>query len=154
MKFWDSSAIVPLLVEEEHSPACRSLFRSDPDMAVWQLTLTEATSALSREWHADRLDDAAFQQAERKLTRIASRWRELRALDDAALDALRAEARRILRAHPLRAADALQLAAACLFFEHPMKHGFVVLDAALARAAEAEGFTVLAPAKGGRRKSS
>jgi predicted nucleic acid-binding protein len=46
--------------------------------------------------------------------------------------------------HPLKAADALQLAAAYRWAaERPDGHEFVSLDGALSRAAEAEGFSVV-----------
>ena len=35
MKFWDSSAVLPLLVPEERSAALIDLFRDDPAAAVW-----------------------------------------------------------------------------------------------------------------------
>jgi predicted nucleic acid-binding protein len=51
---------------------------------------------------------------------------------------------RLLRLHSLRAADALQLAAAIVLSEHdPATLPFVTLDDQLARAAELEGFSLL-----------
>ncbi|MFY9343542.1 MAG: hypothetical protein WAT39_13685 [Planctomycetota bacterium] len=53
-------------------------------------------------------------------------------------------ARRLLANHPLRAADACQLAAALIACrERPDALGFVTLDSRLAEAARREGFTVL-----------
>ena len=58
-------------------------------------------------------------------------------------DELRHRAGRLLAVHPLRAADALQLAAALEWCEQqPQGEGFATLDARLAQAAAAEGFTV------------
>lgn len=51
---------------------------------------------------------------------------------------------RLLRLHPLRAADALQLAAALVLAEHdPRTLPFVTLDERLALAAEQEGFELM-----------
>ena len=63
-------------------------------------------------------------------------------------DELRRRAARLLAVHPLRAADALQLAAALLWCEEqPHGEGLVSLDAKLRDAAAKEGFSVL-PAEG------
>jgi predicted nucleic acid-binding protein len=57
---------------------------------------------------------------------------------------VRAQAMRLLRLHQLRAADALQLAAALVLAEHdPRTLPFVTRDTQLAAAAEREGFEVL-----------
>jgi uncharacterized protein len=62
---------------------------------------------------------------------------------------MRSIAIRLLRVHPLRAADALQLAAAVEASEHaPQTLPFVTLDERLHRSAEGEGFPVVSP--GGR----
>jgi hypothetical protein len=51
---------------------------------------------------------------------------------------------RLLRNHPLRAADALQLAAALIASEEtPQTLEFICLDDRLALAARREGFTVI-----------
>jgi len=44
MRFWDSSALVPLIVEEERSSRCRVLRRADRTMVVWALSRTELVS--------------------------------------------------------------------------------------------------------------
>ena len=41
MRFWDSSAIVPLIVEEAGSATCRRLLRADPGIGVWALSSVE-----------------------------------------------------------------------------------------------------------------
>ncbi len=58
-------------------------------------------------------------------------------------DAVRSTAQRLLRVHPLRAADSLQLAAAIIAAEHePGTLEFVSLNARLNEAASREGFRV------------
>jgi predicted nucleic acid-binding protein len=59
-------------------------------------------------------------------------------------EGVRQRAERALMVHPLRAADALQLAAALVWAEDaPRGLELVCLDANLAEAAAKEGFTVL-----------
>ncbi|MGH7567607.1 MAG: hypothetical protein ACREL9_01365 [Gemmatimonadales bacterium] len=58
-------------------------------------------------------------------------------------DAVRMTAQRLLRVHPVRAGDALQLAAAIIAAGHePATLEFVSLDARLNEAASREGFPV------------
>ena len=56
---------------------------------------------------------------------------------------LREESMRLLRVHPLRAADALQLAAALVWAGSPRAGSLVTLDERLALAARLEGLRVL-----------
>ncbi len=72
-----------------------------------------------------------------QLRQLRECWTEV---GDLALVNGRAE--RLLAVHPLRAADALQLAAALVVCEErPVGQRFVCLDANLASAARREGFT-------------
>ena len=141
MRFWDSSALVPLVVEEEHSRACRALVRADPTMVVWALTRTEIISALWRR-HRDRtLDASEVRRALLRLDRWAERWNEVEGLVP-----VRDQADRLLRLHRLRAADASQLGAALVAVDHRPRHRtFVSSDEVLLDAAEREGFDVLRP---------
>jgi predicted nucleic acid-binding protein len=73
------------------------------------------------------------------MRRLAAAWHEI---DPS--DAIRETAIRFLRVHPLRAADALQLAAAFIGAERrPASLEIVTLDDRLATAARREGFNVL-----------
>ena len=47
MRFWDSSGIVPLLVEEASSASMRAHLRADGDLVVWWATPVECVSALA-----------------------------------------------------------------------------------------------------------
>ena len=142
MRFWDSSAVVPLVVEETTSKACRQLLRSDKGQLVWCLTRAEIVSALWRRRREGVLTDAEVQKAERRLDLLSDRWTEVDAMV-----VVREAAERLLRIHPLRAADALQLGAALVALG-PRTRGrlFVALDDTLLRAAEREGFTSIRPA--------
>ena len=48
MRFWDSSAVVPLLLEEPARERLLAMLESDPVMVVWWATPVELVSALSR----------------------------------------------------------------------------------------------------------
>ncbi len=142
MKFWDSSAIVPLVVDEPRTSSCRRVLRDDPGQVVWYFTEIEVISALTRLERRGALEADARQQAERELAKFMSKWTEIDTIEP-----VRGEAARILRVHPLRAADALQLAAARVACDgKPRRRGFVTLDDALFVAAEKEGFDALRPA--------
>jgi predicted nucleic acid-binding protein len=79
--------------------------------------------------------------AEQRLVRLAKRWTEIDALPP-----VRERAERLLRVHALRAADALQLAAALVAVsEQPRRRAFVTLDDDLFAAADREGFDAMRP---------
>ena len=141
MRFWDSSAIVPLVCAESVSRACRSWLRADPVMLVWVLAATEVISALSRKRREEALDRDLFAAAKQRLAKLERVWNEV-----AQIEAVRARARRLLEVHPLRAADALPLAAALVVVEERTDSiQFVTFDNRLAEAAAREGFEVLRP---------
>jgi hypothetical protein len=144
MRFWDSSALVSLAVEEPLSAACRRLLRADRRVAAWALTRTEMISAIRRKERAGEILPDGLRLALGRVRRLALGWTEIHALDLA-----RSRAERLLAVHPLRAADALQLAAALLLADgNPGGMAFVVVDDRLARAASAEGFHVIVPGDG------
>jgi uncharacterized protein len=139
MKFWDASAIVPLLVTEPTTKAVQSLAEKDPTMIVWWATEVECASAITRLERDAALDDAAVTQAFHRLKQLAHTWHEADPSDP-----IREAAVRFLRVHPLRAADALQLAAAFVAAERrPSSLEVVTLDDRLAAAARKEGFVLI-----------
>jgi predicted nucleic acid-binding protein len=140
MRFWDSSAIVPLIVEEQSSGECRSLLRRDRSIAVWTLSRVEILSAIWREVRADAMDRTAAIQAGKRLDALSAAWTEVDGLG-----AVRARAERLVAVHPLRAADALQLAAALVLSRERPRWHFVTGDRQLASVAELEGFDVIIP---------
>jgi len=48
MKFWDSSAIVPLVVYEKETDYCLKTLSDDQEMLIWCLSRLEVMSALCR----------------------------------------------------------------------------------------------------------
>ena len=139
MRFWDASAIVPLLIEERSSLALRTMLTDDPLMIVWWTTHTECVSALARLDREGLLDTQSLQAAHERLSQLAANWEEVEPRDE-----VRETAARFLRVHPLRAADALQLAAAFVAAaRRPSSLEMVVIDDRLAAAAQKEGFSVV-----------
>ncbi len=138
MRFWDSSAIVPLTIAEATTEALQAIAGQDPVMCVWWATEVECVSALARLEREGALAEATTTAALERLDSLAEAWNEVQATA-----ALRGAARRLLRVHALGAADALQLAAAVVVAEGlPASLHIVTLDDRLATAARREGFTV------------
>lgn len=136
MNFWDSSAIVPLLVAESDTPLRESQLRANPSLLVWYATHLEIESAICRRLRENSLDPSLASQARARLSVLSKSWLEVQPTP-----LVKARAIRLLRVHPLRAADAFQLAAA-LAACHEMTAGnrFLTADLRLATAASLEGF--------------
>lgn len=138
MRYWDSSALVSLFVDEEETPRRRSLLREDRQVVTWWGSSVECASALQRLHRQGELDAAGLVQAGERFETLARTWFEIEPSDR-----LRRRALRLLRVHPLRAADSLQLAAALVAVdENPRNLDFVSSDARLREAASLEGFAV------------
>lgn len=139
MRFWDSSAIIPLCVTESSSDYLRRILESDEDMAVWWTTRVECASALSRRRREGMLSIDAEIQSRAVLRALCRTWSEIQPTE-----LVRQRAERLLMVHPLRAADAFQLAAALLWGgEDPVGLDMVCLDENLRQAALREGFNVI-----------
>jgi predicted nucleic acid-binding protein len=107
-------------------------------MLVWWATEVECASAIARLERDGALDAAAVNEAFDRLKRLGDGWHEVEPSD-----AVREAAVRFLRVHSLRAADALQLAAAFVAAERrPSSLEIVTLDERLAAAARKEGFVL------------
>jgi predicted nucleic acid-binding protein len=142
VRFWDTSAIVPLLVDEDGSLATSAEFGGDPSMIVWWSTSVECVSAIARRERDGLLKSSDVVAISEKLAALAASWDEIQPAER-----VRRTAARLVRVHPLRTADAFQLAAAITAADgDPHSLPFVTLDERLARAAEREGFPVLEPA--------
>ena len=136
MRFWDSSALVPLLVEEAVTRPLCELFLQEDGVLVWWGTEVECASAIARLEREGRLSPPEATLAFQRLEGLARDWHRIEPVEQ-----VRRVATRLLRVHPLRAADALQLAAALLGAEsQPSSLGFVCLDDRLTIAAQREGF--------------
>jgi predicted nucleic acid-binding protein len=136
--FWDTSAVVPLLITEDTSPAITELAKIST-LLVWWGTPVECLSAIARREGDATLTPEAADQARWRLSVLRESWSELTPSEQ-----VRENAERALLRHPLRAADALQLGAALRWAENnPKGHRFHTLDGRLTEAARKEGFEVI-----------
>jgi hypothetical protein len=101
VRFWDTSAIVPLCVSEPVTPDVRRIASGDTALVVWWATRTECVSAFARRRREGQLAASAERQARRVLLALAAEWSEVLPGDP-----VRERAERLLGVHPLRAADA------------------------------------------------
>lgn len=139
MRFWDSSAVAPLLVDERASKAMREHYRRDPWMLVWWGTIVECASALARLERSGSLSAAGMKESMVRLRSFRSSWQEIQPVEEVEETAIR-----FLRVHNLRAGDAFQLAAAFLAAERRTGSlEFVCLDDRLREAAAREGFGLI-----------
>lgn len=137
MRFWDASAIVPLVFGEPGSELIKALYDRDRPQTVWCLTGVEVASALARRAR-EGLSPATLDISREQYRWLAERWTEV-----TSLAAVRSRALRLVNTHPLRAADAEQLGAALVAAdERPESLPFVCLDERLRDAARREGFTI------------
>lgn len=136
--FWDSSALVPLCVQEATSRQAQSQLRKSKPV-VWWGSPVEVHSAVSRLQRMGKLKDVEKQGALSRLALLRRSWREI-----LPGDSLRDLAMRLLDDHELRAADSLQLAAALIWCQQrPDRKTFVCADQRLSQAAKQVGFSVL-----------
>lgn len=137
MRFWDTSAVVPLLFEQESSSLVREVLEEDREMVAWWGTPVECGSAAARLRREEVITVEEEDAVLHLLTTLRESWIEVLPSSE-----VRGEAMRLLRVHSLKAADALQLGAAILWAGPERAAGFVTLDERLALAARLEGFAV------------
>jgi len=136
VRFWDASALIPLCVDQPESATVRALLRRDRDIVIWWGSVVECWSAFAR-LRRERVFTVDDEQAAYGLLRtLQSSWLEILPGED-----VRARAGRLLRVHPLRSSDALQLAAASVWAGDPPSGEIVAFDHRLRAAAGLEGWT-------------
>jgi predicted nucleic acid-binding protein len=141
VKFWDASAIVPLLVSEPSSQLLLELLEQDPVMIAWWFSPVECVSAIARREREGALSSTGATSAIDRLRSLAAAWHEVLPVDP-----VRSTAQRLLRVHRLCSADSMQLAAAIVVSEHETATlEFVSLDERLNDAASREGFRIVTP---------
>lgn len=145
MRFWDTSALVPLLIDEDATSAMRARLGEDPDVVVWMLTSVELLSTIGRLGRTSTALSDLLPAIRLDAISLFSRW-----LAVTHVEGVRRRAERLVGVHPLSAADAMQLGAAMLAADdRPETLDVVTLDQNLARAARLEGFRVLGAPAGG-----
>ena len=106
-------------------------------MFAWWATEIECTSAIARQQRLGQLREDVVTEGLARLSALRAGWHEVEPGE-----AVRESAKRLLRVHDLRTADALQLAAAFFVAEaRPSTLEFVSLDDRLLAAARREGFS-------------
>ena len=135
MRFWDTSALVPLLTQEDATAEMTALFATDRNLVVAFITPVEIASALTRK---AGVNDDLRRLAERRLAVLEANWRIIDEYEPAMKIA-----QRFASTYRLRAGDAIQLACATLATADRSGLPFVVRDHDLAAAARAEGFPIL-----------
>jgi uncharacterized protein len=139
VRFWDASALIPLLIDEPTRAPLLKLLEEDSEILAWWGTTVEIASALARREREKLLAAEEVEAALATAHQLADSWHEI-----VPSTSVRRTAERLLRTHPLRAADSLQLAAALVAADHdPTTLELVCLDARLATAARREGFRVI-----------
>lgn len=138
MRFWDTSAVVALLLDQEVTPEVAHLFSEDPEMVAWWGTPVECASAAARLRREELLTVNEEERVLQLLGRLRGSWIEVLPSEE-----VRDRASRLLRVHLLKAADALQLAAARLWAAGSSGAELVTFDEHLALTARLEGFRVL-----------
>ncbi len=138
MKFWDTSAVVPLCIQEAGTATVRDILNEDPSLVMWWGTRTECVSAFLRRVRDGHLTPNDARVSRRALDAVVQAGIEIQPSES-----VRVTAERLLGVHALRAADALQLAAAIQWCQGlTAGNGLVVFDRRLREAGFAEGFTV------------
>jgi predicted nucleic acid-binding protein len=112
-------------------------YERDRRMVVWWVTEVECVSAVARRERAG--ETSGVEEALARLDALSENWDEVEPSVP-----LRRVARRLLRTHALRAADALQISAALSASAgDPSTLELLTLDDRLAAAARREGFQVV-----------
>jgi predicted nucleic acid-binding protein len=140
VNYWDSCAIIPLCFEQDaFADHARAVAGNDDKIVTWWGTSVECCSAFARLRRGGEITPEGEQQCGIRLNLLSERWDEVEPSDH-----LRQLARKLLLRQKLRAADALQLAAALMWASGDSTGiGFVTFDKNLRIAAQSEGFTVI-----------
>lgn len=137
LAFWDSSALVPLCVRQGATPSAMAFYQKY-DPVVWWAAPVEIASALARLARMGQLDLAQRTKAHKLAADLAVVWSVIQPSES-----LRLHAIQLLQRHDLRAADALQLAAALEWCtRQPKGYAFLTADQRLGDAAMLQGFDV------------
>jgi hypothetical protein len=135
--FWDSSALIPLCVPQTQTDRATAFF-ANYGVAVWWSTPIEIISGLTRLLRMGEIGPGDFLAGKQLAQTIVSMCIPVRPSAEIA-----AQACSLLELYPLRAADALQLAAALEWCEgKPEGKVFLSFDQRLLEAAGIAGFTL------------
>ncbi|GAA1709142.1 hypothetical protein GCM10009745_66310 [Kribbella yunnanensis] len=105
--YFDTAALVPLLIPEPSSPVCRQLWDDADDVLTTEVTFVEAAGALAQAVRSGRITESRATEA---LGELDAYWRELNTIEITGSLVRRAAGLTSLQA--LRPYDALQCASA------------------------------------------
>jgi predicted nucleic acid-binding protein len=135
--FWDTSALIPLCVLQKQTAPANILY-AGYGIAVWWTTPVEIMSGLTRLERMNDISRDQFLAGKQRGQSLAKIWDIV-----GPSTTILSRAYSLLELYPLRAADALQLAAAIEYFEYsPTDNVFITADQRLADAARGSGFMV------------
>lgn len=138
VNYWDTSAIVPLLVQEIDSAQRQRELRQSGPLVTWWGTATELVSAIARRHREGLLPNPQLKLTKARLDALQEQWVRVMPVEP-----LIRRAERLLWLHPLRAADAMQLAAALIACREDTRQcEFYCADQRLLEAATREGFVI------------
>ena len=133
--FWDASALVPLCVRQGITPSVESLYESYR-VVIWWATPVEIASALARLVRTREISSSEWAKARQVAVALADEWSVIQPSN-----ALRDHATRLVDRYDLKAADAVQLAAALDWCDKvPRGEIFLAADQKLREAAVLSGF--------------
>ncbi len=136
--FWDSSALVPICVQQQATPSALGL-GARYEMAVWWSAPVEMRAAFARLLRTGQLTPNGHVQAQIALGTLRLTWWEVEPDEP-----LRQQAEHLVDRFPLKAADAQQLAAALAWcLGKPRNRAFICGDQQLLDAARQLGFLVV-----------
>ncbi len=133
--YFDTSAVVPLLVAEPGSARATTLWEGADRVVSVRLVYPEARAALAQAWLLGRMTTGQLRDA---VTELESRYEELDLVD--VDDGLVRRAGELAEAHSLRGYDAVHLAAADRLRDPDLV--VVAGDRALLDAATGEGMAI------------
>jgi uncharacterized protein len=137
--FWDASALTPLCIEFQATEKIDRLFQ-EFEIVVWWGSAVEVRSALAR---LERMGQITAKEVDDSLVRFADLKHRWQAIEPS--NALRDLAEELPSRFNLRAADALQLAAAWIWtMQRPNNRPFLSGDQRLLEAARQMGFRAIA----------
>jgi predicted nucleic acid-binding protein len=125
-------------VLEKETEQCIRAFQSDKEVMVWTMSKVEVFSALCRRLREGGLKESDFDSAKKRMNDFFDM-----AFEIISLPKVKDRALRLLQVHPLRAADAMQLASVLVATQEDTSIAPIMsFDDRLTMAARREGFNV------------
>jgi predicted nucleic acid-binding protein len=127
-----------MVAQDDPGVVLEKLYGDGSGIWVWWVTPVEIASSIARRERSKEISAQTATLAYTTLARMGATWHEVLPGEP-----LRESAKRLLRIHPLRAADSLQLASALALAAAELEPlEFVCCDTRLSEAAAREGLNV------------